>query len=78
MKKLKELKKIAYELDAAIATKLHHLVGVCVERDKKNPNKFNIIVDIDEESVKDLVPKSFKGQKIGVRIVDTPRFAQVL
>ena len=68
------LRDAARALARELGPVVPHVVGVWVRR-IPGGSTLGIVVDIDAESARRRVPRRFRGHRIQVRLVDTPRFA---
>ena len=70
-----KLKRIASELDASLADKVQHIVGVCIEPVGLNLDHIGLSVLIDDFKVFRQIPKTYNGYKVYIKLVNTPKFA---
>ncbi len=68
----------AKELGRSLVGRVPHVVSVTLRRAEANTRTLDLCVDVDSDSgdSEGKIPRNFKGHKVRICRVDTPRFAR--
>jgi hypothetical protein len=65
---IQKVKEIALDLDRLLVEKNVHLAGVSIEQSSRNPDRFSLAVDVEDESDLAIIPKKYRGFTIVARV----------